>query len=181
MILRLLSPQGIIGIAASLCLGLLLLVEWGETRHWKNQSGQFERLYRDEQAAHATTVANYRAAADRARADDAANAVRIRAAQATISQETQDAYEIRLADARARADRLRVDAETATGGRSGRATAVSGLSTSAGSSAQAAGKDGLPGPDALTATEQAIQLDELIRWVRKQHTVDPNAEPSRQQ
>ena len=27
---------------------------------------------------------------------------------------------------------------------------------------------------ALTATEQAIQLDELIAWVRKQAAVDPN-------
>jgi len=26
----------------------------------------------------------------------------------------------------------------------------------------------------LTATEQAIQLDELIKWVRRQHSVDPN-------
>ena len=28
--------------------------------------------------------------------------------------------------------------------------------------------------DALTATEQAIQLDELIKWVRAQAAVDPN-------
>jgi hypothetical protein len=27
----------------------------------------------------------------------------------------------------------------------------------------------------LTATEQAIQLDELIEWVRAQAKVDPNA------
>ena len=31
--------------------------------------------------------------------------------------------------------------------------------------AQAAGEDRLPAADALTATEQAIQLDELIKWV----------------
>jgi hypothetical protein len=29
--------------------------------------------------------------------------------------------------------------------------------------------------DALTATEQAIQLDELITWVKAQAAVDPNA------
>ena len=51
---------------------------------------------------------------------------------------------------------------------------VSGLSAAAGSAAQAAGEDGLPASDALTATEQAIQLDELIKWVRHQHGVDNN-------
>ena len=40
--------------------------------------------------------------------------------------------------------------------------------------AQAAGQDRLPQADALTATEQAIQLDELIKWVRKQAAVDNN-------
>jgi hypothetical protein len=41
--------------------------------------------------------------------------------------------------------------------------------------AQAADQDRLSQSDALTATEQAIQLDELIKWVRRQHEVDPNA------
>ena len=40
---------------------------------------------------------------------------------------------------------------------------------------QAAGEDRLPSADALVATEQAIQLDELIRWVTRQAQVDPNA------
>jgi hypothetical protein len=30
----------------------------------------------------------------------------------------------------------------------------------------------------LTATEQAIELDELIKWIRQQHSVDPNAQPA---
>ena len=41
--------------------------------------------------------------------------------------------------------------------------------------AQATGADRLPVPDALTATEQAIQLDELIKWVRAQAKVDNNS------
>ncbi len=40
--------------------------------------------------------------------------------------------------------------------------------------AQAAGEDRLPQSDRLTATEQAIQLDELIKWVRAQAEVDNN-------
>jgi hypothetical protein len=42
-------------------------------------------------------------------------------------------------------------------------------------SPQDAGEDRLPASDALTATEQAIQLDELIAWVKRQAAVDPNA------
>jgi hypothetical protein len=90
MILRLLNPQGIAGLAASLCLALLLVLQKVETRHWKKQAASYEQLYRDEQVALAGTVANYRSTA-----------------------------------------------------------------------------------------EQAIQLDELIRWVEAQHAVDANAEPSR--
>ena len=47
MILRLLNAQGIAGLAASLCLALLLVLQKGETRHWKKQSSQFEQLYRE--------------------------------------------------------------------------------------------------------------------------------------
>lgn len=48
------------------------------------------------------------------------------------------------------------------------------LSAAAAGPAQAAGQDRLPPSDALTATEQAIQLDELIKWVGAQAAVDPN-------
>jgi hypothetical protein len=55
---------------------------------------------------------------------------------------------------------------------------VPDLPAAAGRPAQAAVQNGLPAADALTATEQAIQLDELIKWVRNQHDVDPNASSS---
>jgi hypothetical protein len=51
---------------------------------------------------------------------------------------------------------------------------VPGLSAPAGGSAQSAEQDRLPASDALTATEQAIQLDELIKWVKAQAKVDNN-------
>ena len=35
------------------CLAVLLVIQKGETRHWKKQSDQFEQLYRSEQAAFA--------------------------------------------------------------------------------------------------------------------------------
>jgi hypothetical protein len=173
MILRLLNPQGIAGIAASLTLAVLLVMQKAETSHWKKQSSQFEQLYRGEQAAFAGTVANYRAAAETARTADLANAERVRADQARINERTAYDFEARLADARARAGRLRLQPQSAaadSGGRGG--PPVPGLSATPGGAAQAAGEDRLSPNDALTATEQAIQLDELIRWVGKQAEVD---------
>lgn len=49
------------------------------------------------------------------------------------------------------------------------------LADAAGGSSEAARKDGLPAADRLLATEQAIQLDELIKWIRAQAKVDNNA------
>jgi len=177
MMLRLLNVQGIAGIAVSLALGVLLLFQKAETRHWKKQSASFEQLYRQDQTAFATTVANYRAAADQARAADRANAERVAADQRTINERTEHDFEARLAAARADAQRLRGSAQAAAdpGGR--RSSHLPGLSAPPGSSAEAARQDRLPSEDALTATEQAIQLDELIKWVRAQAEVDANAKP----
>src|SRR5882724_4274823 len=101
MILRLLNWQGIAGIALSLALGVMLLIQKGETHHWKKASAGFEQLYHQEHSAFATTVADYRAAVDQARAADQANLTRVAAEQRTINQRTADDYEDRLAAARA--------------------------------------------------------------------------------
>jgi hypothetical protein len=174
--LRLLNVQGIAGIAVALALGILLLVQKGETRHWRKESGRFEQLYGQQQAALATTVANYRAAAAEAEAADKANAGRVAAEQRAISERISNDFEARLAAARLSAQRLRGQGAAAAADPGGGAAApVPGLSAASGRPAQAAGQDRLPRSDALTATEQAIQLDELIKWVRAQAAVDPNA------
>ncbi len=173
--LRLLNVQGIAGLAAAVCLALLLVIQKGDTRHWKKQAGQFEQLYRQEQAAFAGTVANYRAAAEAARAADKAAAERVRAEQAAINERSSHDLQTRLADARARADQLRQLAQGPADPGAGGSAPVPGLPAAAGGADQAAGQDRLPVSDALTATEQAIQLDELIGWVRRQHSVNANA------
>jgi hypothetical protein len=174
MILKLLNWQGIAGIAASLALAILLLVQKAETHHWRKQSASFDQLYRQEQSAFATTVANYRAAADQARAADQDNAARVAAEQGTINERTENDLEARLASVRARAQQLRVQPEAAANSRAGRNASMPGLSAAAGGTAQASGQDRLSASDALTATEQAIQLDELIGWVKAQAKVDNN-------
>jgi hypothetical protein len=177
MILRFLNVQGIAGLAVGLALALLLAIQKAETRHWKKQTASFEQLYRDEQSAFAVTVSNTRAAAEQARAADAANARRVVAEQRTINERTVNDFEARLAAARARAEQLRFNAQAAADPRARRSTPVPGLPAAADSAAEGASQDRLPEADRLTATEQAIQLDELIKWVRAQANLDPNAKP----
>ena len=179
--LRLLNVQGIAGIAVSLALAILLVVQKVETRHWRKASGQYEQLYRDSEAALAGTVANYRAAAEQARAADKANADRVRAAQTHINQEKSDEYEARLAAARTAAERLRNGAQAAADPRAGRAAPMPRLPAAPGQSHDAPGANRLSvDPEELnwrlTATEQAIQLDELIKWLKAQEGVQPNAD-----
>jgi hypothetical protein len=176
MILRLLSPQGIAGLVASVALAILLLLAKVDARHWKKQSSEFEQLYRGEEAAFAATIANYRAAAETARASDQANASRVVGAQRQINERTDHDFETRLAVARAAAAHLlRVDPAAAADPGARANPPVSGLSAAAGGPPQGTRQDRLPASDALTATEQAIQLDELIKWVEAQAAVDPNS------
>ena len=172
---RLLNPQGIAGLAAATILALLLLAAKIDARHFRKQSAQFEQLYRAEAKAHAETVANYRIAADRARAADRANVERVRTAQGRINERTSYDLQVRLADARARAERLREPDPAAAGRGGGGSAPMPRLSTSTPGAAQAAGQDRLPDPDRLIATEQAIQLDELIQWVRAQAALGSNS------
>jgi len=175
-LLRFLNIQGVAGIAVALALAILLLVQRGETRHWQKQSGHFEQLYTKKQAALAGTVANYRAAAQQAEAADKANVERVATEQRNINERISNDFEARLAAARSLAQRLREQsAAAAADPRSGAGAPVPGLPAAAGGAHETAGQDPLPQSDALTATEQAIQLDELIKWVRKQAAVDPNA------
>ena len=186
MILRLLNWQGIAGLAASIALLGLLVAQAIDARHWHKSSDRFEQLYGQQQLALAQTTAAYRRAAEAARAEDRANAARVTAEQQTINERTQHDFQTRLADARATAARLAAErlraGPAAAHPRGGGTAPVPGLPAAPGGAPQAASDnrlpdDRLPEPAALTATEQAIQLDELIAWVRKQAAVDPNKAP----
>ena len=174
MILRLLNWQGIAGVAVAFTLILMLTVQKLETVHWKKQSEKFEQLYQQEQAAFATNVANARAAAADAEAADKANAIRVAAEQRTINERTENEFESRIAAARSELERLRVGTKAAADSGPRRDAPVPRISAPAAATADAPSENELPHSDALTATEQAIQLDELIKWVRAQAAVDPN-------
>ena len=160
-------------LGAAVAVGALLWLVQSRD-HWRDEARSNASLFHAEQAAHSATVANYRAAADQARRDDAANLARVKAQQGEINERTANDYESRIASARADARRLRQQASApAADPGSGGAAPMSNLPAPAGAIAESAGKDRLPQPDALIATEQAIQLDELIKWVRAQVAVAP--------
>ena len=175
MIPRFLHWQGVAGIAVALTLMVMLTVQKLEAVHWKKQSESFEQLYHKEQAAFAEITANYRAAADAARAADNANADRVAAEQRAITERISNDFEARLAAARADAERLRVQSQAAADPRAGGGASVPSISGAARGPAEGPGQDRLPPSDRLTATEQAIQLDELIKWIRQQAKVDNEA------
>ena len=89
MTFRLLNWQGMAGIAVAFTLAVMLTVQKLEAVHWKKRSESIEQLYQQEQAAFATTVASYRAAAETARAADQANAARVAAEQGAINERTR--------------------------------------------------------------------------------------------
>ena len=179
MIARVLNLQGMIGIAAALLLAVMLMVKAGEVRHLRKQSAGFELLYLAEQSAAARTVANYRAAAETARAADQANAARVAAAQRAITGRKTNDFETRLADARARDVRLQLQSRPAAAASGvGGAAPVPATGPAPRAPGGPAEKDGLSLAaknltlqERLIATEQAIQLDELIKWVNAQATV----------
>jgi hypothetical protein len=157
----------VVAIACALLVALLI----HDRNRWKATATLRQQQVVAEKAAHLATVSNYRAAAEQARAADLANLARTKADQAAINERTANEFESRIAAARARADRLRLDARAETDPRGRRTAPVPGVSASAQGTAQAAGENRLSSTDALIATEQAIQLDELIKWVRQQHAV----------
>ena len=173
-LLRFPNGQGMAGIGVAFALLVMLTVQKLEAVRWKKQSESFEQLYLREQAAFATTVANARAAAGAARAADQANAARAAAEQRGITERISNDYEDRLAAARAAAERLRLRSRPAPNPGARRNAPLPGVSAASGGPAQAAREGGLSPDDALIATEQAIQLDELIKWVRAQAKVDNN-------
>lgn len=156
------------------CLMLLALLVQDRDR-WKAKASHYAEVLAGERAAHLATQANYSAAAEHARQTDAANAARVKSSQAAISERSAHDLESRLAAARSAAQRLRRDAATAAADPGSRgATPVPAFSAAPGSASQGTRQDELSRAERLIATEQAIQLDELIKWVRRQREVRVN-------
>ncbi|HEU5482166.1 MAG TPA: hypothetical protein VFU80_03605 [Sphingomicrobium sp.] len=160
-------------LVASICAVLALALLIHDRNRWKAKTEDYVELLAAEGASHDATAANYRAAAEQARRQDAENLARVKAEQAAINERTENDFQSRIAAARATAERLRRDAGSAPADRRAGGTArVPGLPAAANGASQGAGENGLSDTERLIATEQAIQLDELINWVRRQAAVD---------
>lgn len=176
VIWRLIKPQGAVGIAASLLLAVLLLMQRADARKWRGEAERDAIAFQAEKAAHGATIANYRLAAEEARRADAANVQRVQAEQSAINQRSDHDFQARLDDARIRAERLQQQAGPgASNAGIGRAAAVPGIPPPPQAADSTSGEARLPLADRLTATEQAVQLDELIKWVNAQQGVMPES------
>jgi hypothetical protein len=123
------------------------------------EQSRFDQQVSDYRAAYQTAVANAHAAARF-----------VEVQQERITHEVSADYQVRIADVRARYQRLLTEAKAGSGG-AGEAD-MSGLpGTTSGSDAGPA-YCGLPAERALIATEQALQLSALQAWVRGQAGVD---------
>jgi hypothetical protein len=168
--LKQLDMQGWVGLVST-----LLALTWGvhgamDARHWKKLSDNYEKLYNQDHLAFGLTVLNYRTAAAKQKADDDAKNARTVASQQAASQETIDEYQARLAAARAEYQRLQSSAANPGGGAG---TGVPSLPAPPSGPPQSTA-DGLS--LRYTCTAQGLQLDELIKWVTRQHAIDPNKE-----
>ena len=156
-------------------LAVLLVLQKGRDPPLEEAERRVRATLRQSKPPSPAPSPTIRRAAAAARAADQANARRVAAGQPAINERTANDYETRLADARARAERLRVQPpppQPIPALAEQRHCPAYPLPPEA--AAQAAGQDRLPAADALTATEQAIQLDELIKWVKAQAAIDPN-------
>lgn len=139
-------------------------------------------LAADEKDAHEQTVRNYQLAARQAQAAQQANLARVAAEQAAITERISDDYQARIADLRARHERLLSKAAATGPGLPGGAD-LPGAGAAAGGAAAAAPDNGFPAQrmtleERLIASEQAAQLDALIDWVIAQSRVPTSPVPS---
>ncbi len=139
---------------------------------WRANNGLHARV-KAERAAHVQTIVNYRVAQKKAEAAQSANLVRVADEQDAISERISDDFETRLADARARYQRLLAQGNRSASGSAG----LPATSEGPGEPVEASGQDGLSLADRLIATEQAIQLGSLIQWVNEQSAVATSPEP----
>lgn len=121
--------------------------------------------------AHVRTIRNYRKAQNDAKGLEEKRLARVKTEQQGINTDASQSYARRLADLRARYERLRRDAAARAGSAPG-GQSVPGLSPAPGGTVEAPTD---PLERELTCDTQAIQLDELITWIERQHRIDPNA------
>lgn len=134
---------------------------------WRANNGLHDTI-KAERARYAETVANFKDAQAKAELAQKANLARVSIQQRNITDETLDDYNRRVAVLRARYQRLLSQGNRSASGNA----AMPAIPDATGRIDEAADENGLPAADALTASEQALQLDALITWVERQAKVE---------
>lgn len=169
----------LLGLLAPI-LGVLAVYQTFQVRHWHGEATSFESQWKGEKIAHQQTIINNQRAAEKARQDDLKNIERVTREQQANADERIKSYEARLADARAAYERLRRQFPGSSANPSGAGKApVPGAPGSAPGTDGSSGEDGFSLPDRLIATTQAIQLDELQKWIRATFKIDVNGNPQK--
>lgn len=132
-------------------LSVALVVAKTDARHWR-------KMHEREATAHKLTVANYRAAAEKARADDLAHAAAVKARDDRIAQETQRDLQDQLASAYRAADDYARRLRAATGAGQG-STSGADLPHVAGAALDPAGT----GPEAVVAQDARICAAAVVK------------------
>jgi lysozyme family protein len=147
-------------------MGLLAALAGWFYLEWRAAEAEADR----EQAAHEQTIANYRAAQAEAARQNIENVRKAEYQQQEISRNVEADYTARLAELRARYDRLR---RNAASGSTASATDLPSLPDAAsGSDGDANARFSLTVGERLTAAEYALRLEALQQWVRRQAEMD---------
>ncbi len=164
---------GYIG-GAALVVALLWTL-WARGDHYKGQRDRARHQITLEIDAHKLTKRNYRAAQAQAQEMETARLVRVTNDQQRITANVSSDYARRLADLRARFERMQRDEKA----RACAFGSTCGVAMPAVPDA-ASGIDGAPGSEEFSlkrrfvASAQAEQLDALITWVGQQVAVPVN-------
>jgi hypothetical protein len=163
-----------------LVLAIMLHVRTGQRNEARLERDQARAATRLVEAELTAFAANVRATAAAVQRTYAQNALRVEREQAQATEEVSHDYQTRISDLHRRVAALQLrtgagaQAAADPGGAAG--DRYSALPDAAGGSDASAAQAGLPATglslaDAVVATEQAIQLDELISWVQRQQTI----------
>jgi hypothetical protein len=166
-------------------IGLLLAalaLTWVGKAMTERQNGRLKAALTEANQTIERERAEVRARTELAQALDTARAARVERDRARISKEVQSDYQAKLDDVRRRFDALRLRAAAAAGADRGGGTAAAmpGVPGAAGGADGAAGEDRLPAHpstelragDALIASQQALRLEALQAWVRRQWALE---------
>lgn len=166
--LRLYGVVGVGALLLGLIVALFVLSSRIETRTIERDNARAET--KAEKAAHAQTVANYRAAAEVARQEADRNVARVKAEQAAVTKGTVDDYQKRLDAVDARYERVRAQLAARTDFSSPDLAPVSVASDATCRAYGGTDCDGLLAKLAI-AERQAENLVALRAWVRGQANV----------